>query len=573
LPPVFRTAAIVCAAAALAAPGVASAAATTLFPGVTYSRTTQYTGDGPVSMNVVTTPRPGGLYALQPVLSNATVLGRETVSSIQRRISREATAVGINGDRFTWDEGVPTGLLVQSGVLAHYSHPGRSSIGVDTAGTVQVGRVSTSGFWRGTGIAHPINLLNERPSPRKVALFTAAWGARTPEAPDSVEVTVAPFPPARAGIDLAGSVTGVAVGGGTTIPRDGAVLVAAGGTAADSLWSEALLGSQVTVRLSLKPEPWNAVGDAIGGGPELVRAGTPILNAQEALTGDQLFGRAPRAAVGQRRNGSIVLVAVDGRQPSFSVGITNADLARTLVRLGCVTGSSVDAGGSVTLAFDGRVLNRPSDATGERPVAEALLVTYSGVYAPPLEPVLSPDGDRRGDAQRFTYKLVRPSTVAVQLAGPDGVIRAVETGVKAPGTYSLPWNGRTADGVLEPEGRWRWHVEAADDLGRKSSIDRTFSLNMTLGFVRTPRRLATGRPAAIAFTLARPARIRVTVETTAGEIYRTVAVGQRAAERVSVRWNGRDGRRKPLARGAYVIRVAASNQVGLTQVRLPITIG
>ena len=568
----FRATLAVCSAFVLVAPALASAAATTLFPGVTYSRTSQYTAAGPVVLHVVNAPKPGGLYALQPVLSNATVLGRETVSSMQRRTSAEATAVGINGDRFTWDEGVPTGLLVQAGVLAHYSHPDRSSIGVDASGTVKVARVATSGFWRGSGIAHPVNLLNERPPAGKVALFTAVWGARTPESPDTVEVTVSPLPPARPGIDLTGTVTGVAVGGGSPIPRDGAVLVAAGGAAADLLWTEALLGSEITARLSLKPALWNGIGDAIGGGPALVRDGQSILSSKEALTGDQLFGRAPRAAVGQRRNGSIVFVAVDGRQPTFSVGITNADLARALVRLGCVTGSSVDAGGSVTLAFDGKVLNRPSDSYGERAVAEALLVTYVGVYAPPLEPVLSPDGDGRGDQQRLSYKVVRPSTVTAELVGPDGVARTIETAVKAPGTYAVPWSGTTPGGLVETQGRWRWHVEAADDLGRLSSIDRVFSLNTTLGHVTAPRTVRRGRRATVAFTLDRPARIRVTVETVGGEIYRTIATGPRRAGRMRVRWNGRDGRNRRLARGPYLIRVLAANAVGVTQFRLPLAI-
>ena len=383
---------------------------------------------------------------------------------------------------------------------------------------------------------------------------------------------LAPFTPTRPGVDLIGTVADVRFGGGTPVPRDGAVLVAANGKAADSLWAEAPADSPVTARLTLKPELWNGVSDAIGGGPVLVRRGAPVLSWVEDFTADQLFGRHPRAAVGQRYDGSIVLVAVDGRQPWFSVGMTNRDLALALVRLGCITGSAVDAGGSVTLAFDGKVLNAPSDSYGERPVAEALLVTYAGVYAPPLAPVLSPDGDRRDDEQRFTYKLVRPSTVAVQLVAPDGVAREVEAATKEPGTYALPWGGRTAEGALEPEGRWRWHIQAADDLGRLSSIDRGFSLNTTLGYMTAPRHARRGKSAAIAFTLTRTATIRVTVEKANGEVYRTVASGPRAAGRVTVRWNGRDGRKKPLARGPYTIRVAATNELGRTQLRLPLTI-
>jgi len=167
---------------------------------------------------------------------------------------------------------------------------------------------------------------------------------------------------------------------------------------------------------------------------------------------------------------------------------------------------------------------------------------------------------------------VRPSTVAVQLVGPDGAVRELGSGVKPPGTYAVPWDAQTADGVPEPEGRWRWHVGATDDLGRKSATDRSFSVNTTLGYVTAPSALRSRRPATISFTLARAARIRVTVESAAGEIYRTVASGPRAAGRIAVRWNGRDGRNRPLSPGSWAIRVAATNEVGVTQFRLPLTI-
>jgi hypothetical protein len=573
---VVRIAFTACVVVALAAPAMVHARATALVPGVTYSHTTQATAHGPVSLHVVAAPRPGGLYAFQPVLSNDTIVRRETVSSMQRRLAATSTSVGINGDLFTWAQGVPTGLLVQSGVLQHHSHPGRASVGVDATGTLRVDRVSFSGAWRvGEGLAHPITHLNDT-GESGLSLFTPAWGATTPTTRASTEVVLAPFPPARAGADLVGVVASISfgAGGGTPIPRDGAVLVARGGAAAAALRTEATIGAQVTVRLTLRPATWLAVSEALGGGPMLVRDGVAITRWSEHFTADQLFGRHPRAAVGQRRDGSLVLVAVDGRQPWFSIGMTNLDLARTLVRLGCVTGSAVDAGGSVTIAFDGKVLNRPSDSSGERPVADALLITYAGVYAPPVAPVLSPDGDGWAEEERFAYKLVRPSTVAVRLIAPDGAVRDVDVdpAAREPGVYELAWPGRTSEGVLEPEGRWRWRVEAADDLGRLSSMDRQFSLNTTLGFTSAPKRARRGKPVTISFTLARAASIRVTIEKTSGEIYRTVASGRRNVGRVTVRWDGRDGRRKRLAKGFYAIRVSAANEVGVTQQRLPLAI-
>ena len=42
--------------------------------------------------------------------------------------------------------------------------------------------------------------------------------------------------------------------------------------------------------------------------------------------------------------------------------------------LGMREAVNLDGGGSTTMAVDGRVVNRPSDAAGERPVGDAILV-------------------------------------------------------------------------------------------------------------------------------------------------------------------------------------------------------
>jgi hypothetical protein len=78
----------------------------------------------------MTAPRPGGLYALRPVLSNESVLGRETVTSMQKRISGATTVGGVNADLFTWNEGLPSGMFMESGVMKSSvwpcSEPGRA---------------------------------------------------------------------------------------------------------------------------------------------------------------------------------------------------------------------------------------------------------------------------------------------------------------------------------------------------------------------------------------------------------------------------------------------------------------
>ncbi len=150
------------------------------------------------------------------------------------------------------------------------------------------------------------------------------------------------------------------------------------------------------------------------------------------------------------------MVVTDGRRPGYSVGMTNFELAQTMVRLGAVTGSAFDGGGSSSLAFDGKLLNRPSDRGGERPVSNALQLMYYGVYAPTPEPVISPNGDGYAERQReLTYKVVRPSNVTATLVAPGGAVAFTETLLQQPGTYPVAFPPAPADPTAEPPRRPR----------------------------------------------------------------------------------------------------------------------
>ncbi|HWQ22554.1 MAG TPA: phosphodiester glycosidase family protein [Gaiellaceae bacterium] len=571
------------AAAAAAALGPAPGALgqpTQLLPGVTYEQRVEFTPHGPVAIHVVQGPRPVGLYRLRPVLSNESVVGRETLTSMQRRLAAQATSAGVNGDLFSLADGRPSGILLRDGVLVTPPNPGRSSAGVGVDGLLDVRRIAFRATWRGLGQRRSLNFLNRAPGKNGIALFTPDWGSATPRLSGALVATLAPFPAAAPNTDLQATVTAlsredpVALGPGT------AALVARG-SAAGRLEQEAPPGTTVTIRLILQPD-WATVTDAIGGGPVLVREGKPVYRSNEAFTTAQLAPRGPRAAVGQRADGAILLVATDGRQPGYSVGMTNFELALALVRLGAVRAMALDGGGSATLAFEGTLLNRPSDGA-ERALADALLLQYYGVYAPPpAELVVSPNGDGVGETQRLAFKVVRPSEVTVTLTGPDGSVAFQEAGPREPGVYEVPFPPPPAppppvEGEPVPpptpaepappaEGRWTLTVAGTDDQGLPSVAQRRFWVNATLGFLRVqPERLLLppgGRSATIRWTLARPARVRVTVETPEGILLRTLVTGRlEPGEQVAL-WDGRGRDGKLVGGGRYLVRVAAANELG-----------
>ena len=560
------------AAGALAGPAQAQELRSQLMPGVTYERQVQFTAYGPVAIHVLTAPRPTGAYALEPVLSNGAILGRETVSSMQKDLSRDYTVAGVNGDLFAWEDGRPSSIVMRSGAIDHSPNPDRSSLGITADGTLLVDKVRMFGTWRGTSQRRTMDV-NHPPGANGATLYTPSWGPATPAEQGTVEATIDPLPPATTGADVSGPVVQITRNGGTAIPRGGAVLVARG-TSAQRVLEEAPVGAPMAFRILLNPDwPAGGVVDAIGGGPLLVRDGKPVFRAGEQFTTDQL-ARNPRTGIGQLANGRIVMVVTDGRRPGYSVGMTNFELAQTMVRLGAVTAMALDAGGSSTMAFDGNVLNVPSDPGGERAVSECLCLLYSGVYAPPAsEPVLSPNGDGVGELQQLAYKLTRLSNVSVSLVGPGRVTRTVEGGTKGPGYYRFSWNGATPSGGQEPDGLWHLNVAAVDEGGLSTAASRSFLLNRTLAglsvrpsLVRVRKRA--GGKLAASFTLARPARITVRVETPPGAVVAVTSRKALPAGSQTVTWNGRIGRR-PVHAGAYVLRVIATNEVGSMDLTKP----
>ncbi len=585
----------------LAAGLVAVAFATTaaaqprpLWPGVSYDTGVQFTPHGPVAISVLTGPRPGGATTLAPVLSNDALTGTETVTAMERRIAPAATTAGVNGDYFSFDSGVPSGIYMSDGQVASPPYGSRSSAGVLLDGTLDIRRVAFFGTWQGAGVKHTLTTLNEAPPANGSALFTPAWGASTPVVPGSVAVILFPFPAAVPGADLPAPVAEVRSDGApVSIPIGGAVLIAQG-SAAGTLAAEAAVGSTVTARIIFKPD-WPGVVAAIGGGPQIVRDGVPVFRAGEAFTSSQLTPRAPRTGVGQLADGRIILVAVDGRQPGYSVGMTNFELAQTLVRLGAVTGMALDGGGSTSMAFDGSLLNRPSDGL-ERPVSTALMFLYTGVYVTPPAPVVSPNGDGVADRQALNYKIVRPSTVDLTLKAPGGSVAYSATTALEPGTYDVPFPppatpvspplpppvavtarapaGRAA--AAPAQGRWHLVVTATDDVGRRTSMTQSFVVNSTLGFLTTrPKKLflpPAGRDIEIVWRQAREAAVVVTVETPAGEVVRTLARRRYKGPSPGVIWNGLGRDKKPVKGGKYVVRVVAKNATGVIQLVLDLRV-
>lgn len=84
-------------------------------------------------------------------------------------------------------------------------------------------------------------------------------------------------------------------------------------------------------------------------------------------------GLNPRTAIGQKADGTIVMLAIDGRK-GFKMGASLKEVQDILLQQGVINASNLDGGSSTTMYFNGEVINNPCDWNGERTVATAIYV-------------------------------------------------------------------------------------------------------------------------------------------------------------------------------------------------------
>ena len=142
-----------------------------------------------------------------------------------------------------------------------------------------------------------------------------------------------------------------------------------------------------------------------------------------------------------------------------------------------------------------------------------------------------------------------------------------ETVTRQPGTYTYSWPSTAKRRAQEPLGRWRWVISATDTDGQTSSVERSFWLNDTLGFMTVAPRSVRLRPktrtAVVArFKLAAPARVTPSILTTGGILIRRLPGRNLAAGTRAIAWDGRFQNGRLVYRGSYVFKVFAQNAFG-----------
>lgn len=108
---------------------------------------------------------------------------------------------------------------------------------------------------------------------------------------------------------------------------------------------------------------------AVSFGPVIIINGQPTIRS-----GNGGWGIQPRTAIGQRKDGAILMLVIDGRQAD-SLGATLKNVQDIFLQYGAYNAFNLDGGASSTMVFDSKLVNNPSDIMGERYVPCAFIIT------------------------------------------------------------------------------------------------------------------------------------------------------------------------------------------------------
>jgi hypothetical protein len=295
--------------------------------------------------------------------------------------------------------GAPAGLAVYDGKLESMNAGPRAALIIDN-GRPEIADVEADVTVHAGSASYPINGLNRIPGidlqcgrpggeptsqPRQdinctesseLVLFTDDLGTTTPSGSGTQVV-----------IGADGTVLSAGAQTAVDVPTGGYVIQGIG-AAGTWLAQHAVVGQRLTVSERLattsgQPIPLNPGLSIASGAPILVQNGKVAIDAiseGDVVPTDLSFNyswaqeRNARTIAGINAEGDLLLVTVDGSQPGVSEGATLSEEAELMKSLGAVSAMNLDGGGSTAFAVNGKQVNSPAYATGERLVGDFVVV-------------------------------------------------------------------------------------------------------------------------------------------------------------------------------------------------------
>lgn len=335
---------------------------------------------GPWAVHIVEIDRADASYRIAAALGGETVYGREPLDATVQRLTRQGrtVAAALNADFFERRnrpfDGDPDGLCVIDGELV--SEPmERAAFLVLKDGSLRIEQARFSASLHIGGRARRINGVNEACGENGIVLYTSRFDDSSRPYASAVQLLTGQMAaPLQLGNSPVLKVEAILTGTGAFALTDGSAALVGRGEGAAFL-KKASVGDSIRWECALNP-PVEGVAQAVGGAVVLVKKGRSADGLQEGaapgFSASFVKSRHPRSAVGYNAE-KVFLVAVDGRQPGYSVGMSLPELAELMISLGAEEALNLDGGGSTTLWAEGKVQNRPSDGF-PRPIANSLVL-------------------------------------------------------------------------------------------------------------------------------------------------------------------------------------------------------
>ncbi|MEO8194218.1 MAG: phosphodiester glycosidase family protein [Gemmatimonadales bacterium] len=365
----------------------------TVAPGVTYRRAVVNRGPWRINVLEIDLRQPG--LSIRGVKAKDSFVGRETVSSMFGRYGGPGTAVAaINADFFNIRTGESENNVViegdlSKGVTVSDSPYDRfntlhSQFGIDWKNHPYIDRFGLTAKLVQRGRSANLDGINFwPPDSNTIVLYTKAAGDSSPVDTAGRHATVLPLQlvTQRGDTMVFRAAGSIQEGGRASLASGG--LLAAGGARRNELRTIGRRPGALRVITGLKPGQ-RRLRTVVGGWPRIVHNGRSVAEYADIVEGTFprfSAGRHPRSAVGiSKDSATLYLVTVDGRRESDS-GMSLVEMANAMLQLGAYDAMNFDGGGSTTMVVEGKVVNRPSDQAGERPVGSALLVVIDSARA------------------------------------------------------------------------------------------------------------------------------------------------------------------------------------------------
>ena len=272
-----------------------------------------------------------------------------TVSAAAKRLEEQGLRVvaGINGDYYDTLNGAPLGTVMTDGVL-RVASASNYAVGFRADGTAILGAPALAMQVESANTSFSIAAVNQvRYSYGGIYLYTYDFNARRSTGTNAAGYdVVCSAVDGRLGIgeSLTLTVDEILPEATDTAVSEGKYVLTANLLSGEenlALLRALAVGDTLTVTVRAADGGWNDVDYMIGALYQLVDNGQ--------VCSGLVNGAAPRTAVGLKRDGSLVLYTIDGRQSGYSIGATLTQVAERMVELGCVTALSLDGGGSTAM--------------------------------------------------------------------------------------------------------------------------------------------------------------------------------------------------------------------------------